>query len=247
MALLAPIQVRRPNELTIMDVLVAVDTLGVLHLEQCLSTRWNVAGIAAYGVMFSAKRKARVQVIRSGERRWLEALDRVATFASPAIRPGGELAIVWIRLMAVRTSLESNCLLEVSTLVATLALNLRMLANQGELGLRMVEVNGRGRLLPALRGVARFAALLEASAMRIGMAGSAVLKLQTDILDRAVKTRLMAELTRHLTMCAGQPIVSLGMVEGLGGFPRGRTVALQAVRSQLTLVHVNVATRAVRG
>jgi len=71
--------------------------------------------------------------------------------------------------MAITAFCKCHRLLEIAADVAGSASNAGMLPLQRKLCLRMVELKFAGQLLPAARGVARFAALLELAAVRIGV------------------------------------------------------------------------------
>ena len=93
----------------------------------------------------------------------------MAALALAAIGSVRKLAAVRIGLVAIRARIVHNRSLEVRTLVTTLAGNLKMLANQGVVRLRVIESRCKVRLLPSEGRVAGIASLLEFALVWIAM------------------------------------------------------------------------------
>lgn len=82
--------------------------------------------------------------------------------------------------------------------------------------------------------------------MRIDMAINARLKLHILVTCRSAgHIRLMTLLAGNLDVEAGQRVASLGMIEPVCRFPIREVVTLQAIVSELALVHVLVAGHAI--
>lgn len=95
--------------------------------------------------------------------------------------------------------------------------------------------------------MARFAALLERSFVRIGMAGRAGIKLYVLVTRRSTRSvRLVAFLASYLDVQARQRISCFRMVELRGLLPVVHVVTTLAVVPQLPLMGIGVARQAVR-
>lgn len=81
----------------------------------------------------------------------------MATRAFTLVRARRELAAVRIGRMAIRALRKRQRLFEISVRVALHAINLRVLSEQWEFRLGMIELLRRGNLLPSGSRVARFA------------------------------------------------------------------------------------------
>jgi len=77
------------------------------------------------------------------EERGLPCVNRVAFRAFTFFRTIGELAFVWVGLVAIDAICEGYRLLEVAIYVAGSAGHLRVFAELGELRFRMVESEAR--------------------------------------------------------------------------------------------------------
>lgn len=96
--------------------------------------------------------------------------------------------------------------------------------------------------------MARFAALLERSFVRIAMAGRASIKLHILITSGSPRlVRFVTFLARHLTMQAGQRVAGLRMVELRGLLPVIHVMTTLAVVSELPLMRIGVAGQTIRG
>src|ERR1700747_307173 len=110
----------------------------------------------------------------------------------------------------------------------------------------MVEFKPRKQFLPSGGGVTFFATLLKGAFMRIDMAINARLELHVFITRRSAgHVRLMTLFAGNLDVEAGQRVASLGVIEPVCRFPVREVMTLQAIVSELALVHVLVAGHAI--
>jgi hypothetical protein len=157
-----------------------------------------------------------------------------------------ELAFVWIRLVTIVTVRKWQRSLEITIHMAFSASDLGMLSKERVLRRRMVELKARKQFLPSRGGVTFFATLLEGTFVRIDMAVNAGLELHIFIARwSAGHIWLMALLAGNLDVKTGQRIAGLGVIELVCCFPVREVMTLQAIVSELTLVHVLVAGHAI--
>lgn len=133
-AAFAAIKVRRLGKLSGMLVAVAISAVLELHFEQRVLAFRDVALLALQSGVTSLQGIGRSSVIFNGKFRRLEPIHGVAGGTFDSIAPFRELAVVWIRLMAIHTLLEGQRLLEIASGVAQCAFNRGMLSQQGILG-----------------------------------------------------------------------------------------------------------------
>ncbi len=115
-------------------------------------------------------------MICDGEGSLLEPIHRMTAFAFAAVLPACELAIVRIGLVTVSAELVGNGFLEIAGTMTAAACRFEVLSEKRILRLRVVKTSGEAGLLPGNGVVARFAALLERSAVHISMTRRALLK-----------------------------------------------------------------------
>ena len=163
-------KVRRMCELGAVIVLVAVSASLKLDLVYRCLTCGNVTSGALDRRMFSEQRVAGGVVVRDRELDLLESFYRVAGLAFSAVRPLGELPTMRV-LVTVTARAKWDNFREIAALVARLTFHIGMLSQQRVRRLRVVELRCGGGGLPSRSRVAALAALLEESAVRIGMAG----------------------------------------------------------------------------
>ena len=243
-ALLAAVEVRRLGKLPLVDIFMAVRTECKFYLIDGISTRRDMAFCALQLCMFFTEWEARAVMVRILISRRFEAINNVTSLAAPSILAFRKLSVVRV-LMAVGAILKCDDRLEVSGLVAGLARYLAVFAEQGILGLGVIEVANERDLQPARGVVTRFArAVPEIALVRIAMAVVAASEFNPDVTRLPVRPWLMAALARYFLMGACQRILRLGMVKLRGLLPVCSVVALQAIASQLAFVFIFVATGA---
>jgi len=145
-------------------------------------------------------------VVFHGKLRRLPTLNTVTGRALSAIWPLGKLTVVRIGHVAIHALLEWERLLEVTAAMTLQAVDLGVFAQQRILGLGMIEAlvhRRHGNLLPATGVMARFAALHEAPAMRIGVAIGTFAKGNSDISWFVVRAGCMALLAGNLGVQSG--------------------------------------------
>src|SRR5579862_5839991 len=149
--------------------------------------------------------------------------------------------------MAITAFCKCHRFLEIAADVTRSASNAGMLPIQRKWRLRMVELKFTGQLLPAARRMARFAALLKLTPVRIGMTRRALGESNIAKTSGAARrVRLMAFFAGDVRMEPGQRESRLGVIEGLGRFPVLHVVASRALRTKLTFVRIAMARRATR-
>lgn len=158
-----------------------------------------------------------------------------------------KLAFMGVGLVTVITIIERQLLFEFTVLVAINASHFGVLSQQGVLCFGVIEFKSRKKFLPTRRGVAVFATLgFERALVGIDVAIYASLELHISIARRpAGFIRLVALFTRYLDVETRQRIARLGMVKLICGFPIRKVVALQAVVTELALMHIFVARYAI--
>ena len=201
MATITSVEVRRRDKLAGMLILVAIGAMLELDLEQRVFALGNMALIALHGGVFPFQRVSRRRVVVHRELGGLEALYRMARGALTTSGALGELPVVRIRLVTIHALLEGQRLLEVSASVALHTLYRRVLAQQGILGLRVIESlvdRFGGNLLPPDGVVAGLAALDETSVVRIGVAIRALAEGDAGVAGLSVRPRGVTFLASHL-------------------------------------------------
>lgn len=138
-AAVARIEVRRRSELSGVPVAVTVGASLKLHLEQRVFSFRNMALRALQTSMTALQRIAARCMFLHRESRRLPALSRVARRTLASIRTLGELPVVGIGLVAVRTLAECQRLFKVAIGVALRAVDAGVFAFQRILGLRVIE------------------------------------------------------------------------------------------------------------
>lgn len=240
MAALAPVEIGCAGELVPVHVPVAIYASRDLDAEDGCSTRGRVALRALSFSMFFAQRKIGFVVVGEGELRRFESADSVARFALAAVSSGEKLPIVRVRLMAVGTSIVRYGRFKVAIAMAGFAAQLKVLAEQGILRLRVIELHREVASFPTRGAMARFAALLEGTAMRIAVARCTPVEPQPHKLQHACCVGGMALLTGDLAMQSAQRELRFRVIERARVLPVVAVVTLQAVRPQLALVLVLV-------
>src|SRR3954465_4008068 len=155
-AAVAGVEVGRGGKLTGVAVAVTVGAAVEFHFEQSIFALRNVALRALQARMPTLQRVSGRGVLLHREEGWLPTLHVVTGGALPAVRPLCNLSVVGI-LVAIHTFLEGKRLLEISALMALRATYCGVLAEEGELGFRVVEALAYGLqvdLLPSAGVVA---------------------------------------------------------------------------------------------
>ena len=241
-ARLAPVAVRLRRKLPLVNVLVAVETFRKRELVPRGGSCGNVALIARHLGVLTFKRIRRESVFLHAEQRGLPAVYGVAGGAFALVLSLRELPAMRIGRMAIRTIGERHRLLEIASRVALQAIDRRVLAEEGEFRLCVIELLARRNLLPAGSGVARLAGLRERAVMRIGVAITAFRKWNPgESRLPARRRRGVALLARDRRVEARERESRLGVVELRRRFPVVEIVALEAVLAELSLVRVLMA------
>ena len=234
------------SKLALMHIGMAIHAFGKSDLVARRCTGGKVAFRAGYFSVAALKgvrgRRVRVHI----EERRLPSIDVVARGAFSFVTPLGELASMRIGCMAICATLEGDRLLEISSRVTLQAVHLRVLAEQRILGFRVVESLGRRNFLPSARGVASFAGLRKSAVMRIGVAIGALRKRNAGESRLAARRRgSMTFRTGNLSVQAGEWVMGFRMIEIRRRFPIYEIMALQTVRSQVTVMDVFMARNAI--
>lgn len=176
----------------------------------------------------------------------------MARLAFSAVRAVSELAAMRVRLVAVGARCVRNRRFEIAAFVARYTRYREVFPNKRIVRLRVIELGGVRRVLPARGVVARLAGLLEFAFVRIAMTVTARLEAQACIARLTVRSRSVAALAQHGAMCAAQRISSLRVIESLlievcgGGFPINSRVTPRAILAEAPLVPVFMTTPATR-
>ena len=168
-AALAGVEVRRPSELPIVLVLVAIGAVRKLDLEERVLAFGNMTLGAFDREVFPFERISGSGMIFCRKGRRFKTIHGVAGRALRTPGPLRELAIMWIGLVAIHALRERDRLFEISTSVAERAIHRRMLALQRILGIRVIEVpthRSQRNSFPAFGAVAGLAALRETAVVR---------------------------------------------------------------------------------
>lgn len=153
----AVVSVRRAGELAAVLILVTVGAVCKLQLEHRIFAFGNVALRTLQLCVAALQRVLGLPVLRETEGRRLETVHGVAIRALNSPGSLRELALVRIGRVAIRAFGEGQRLLEISSDVALRTVDGNVLAEQGELGFRVIEILAQdaGRnLLPSRRAVA---------------------------------------------------------------------------------------------
>lgn len=248
--LFAPILPGHPGKLPFVLVFVAVDAKRKLDLESCIVAGWNMTVGTLNRRVRKGQREARFCMVRHRKCGGAPTLHRVARFTFATIRPIRKLPPMRIRFVAVCARIVRQRSFEVRSLVTLLAWDINVLAEQGELRLRMVERDFGVRLLPRKGCMARVAALCEAALVRVAMAVCASGKRQSCVANLSVRCRSMATLAQNVTMLTCQGIAGLRVIESLfiddPNLPIFRRVASSALAAQTPLMFIFVACTATR-
>lgn len=231
---------------------VAIGTVLELDLEERVFTLGNVATRALHRRMSALQGIGRGRVILCGECRGLEPVHGMAGGALATARTLGELSLVRVRLVTVHAFLKGQGLLEISARVALRTFHTGMLAQQGILGGGVIEALAdrlRRHSLPSAGVVARLAALVETSAMRISVTIGAFAEGDSRVARLIVRTGRMTFLAGDLCVQSSQRIICPRMVKlpNADRFPIVVGMALQTVIAQPSLVLVLVTGDAGRG
>jgi len=245
-AALAGVEVRRPSELSIVLVLVAIGAVRKLDLEERVLAFGNMTLGTFDREVFPFERISGSGMIFCRKGRRLKTIHGVAGRAFRPLGPLHELPIMWIGLVAIHALRERDRLFEISTSVAERAIHRRMLALQRVLGLRVIEVpthRSQRNSFPAFGAVAGLAALRETAVVRIGVTIRALGKRYPGVARLAVGARCVALFTLHLDVRSGQRIACLGVIKlaNVDRLPVGVVVALDTIRTESPFVRILVA------
>ena len=202
-AALAGVEVRSPGELPIVLIFVAIGAVRKLNLEKCVFACGDVTLGAFNREVFPFERICGSGMIFCRKGRRLKTIHGVARRALSTSGPLGELAVVWIGLVAIHAFRKRNRLFEISTCVAERAIHGHMLALQWILGLRVIEGlihHSQRNSLPAFGAVAGLAALRETAVVRICVAIRALGKRYPGVARLAVGARCVALFALYLGM-----------------------------------------------
>lgn len=138
-AAFARVEVRRSSKLAGVLVSMTVSAMLEFQLEDGVDSARDVALVASHFRVRSCQGIRGLRMICCREGRRFPSFHRMTGRALAAIRPGCELTLMRIGLVAVHAFLEGDRLLEVATSVALNATNRRVLAEQGEFRFRVIE------------------------------------------------------------------------------------------------------------
>src|SRR3954468_16966022 len=155
-AAVAGVEVRRGGKPSGVAIAVTIGAAVEFHFEQSVFALCNVALRALQARMPTLQRVSGRGVLLHREEGWLPTLHVVTGGALAAVRALCKLSVVGI-LVAIHTFLEGERLLEISALMSLRATYCGVLAEEGELGFRVVEALAYGfqvDLLPSAGVVA---------------------------------------------------------------------------------------------
>ena len=245
-ATLALVEERSACKLACMGILVAVYARIKFDFVDRILTGWDVAPGAFHFDVLSPQRIVGCVMLLRAEKRRLPAIHRVTFCALAFLRTRCELAVVRVRLMAIRAIREWKRLFEISTRMAQDAADLGMHAEQRILCLGMIECEALLQSFPAGRGVAILAAFLERAVVGIDVASRTRGEIHVRVPRRPSRhVGLVTFFASHLEVQASERIVRFGVVELLGCLPIHKIVAALAVVAELALVNVGVARDAI--
>ena len=244
-ALFTCVEIGSRGELCRMLVGMAVGATLEADLEQGLSPLRDMTLFALQLRVPGLERICRGGMLFHSELGRLKTIDGMAGCAFTAICAFRELAHVCI-FVTVHAFGESQRLLEVPIGVALNAFNRGVLALQGILRLRMVEVLAdvcHRYSFPTRSVVTRLAAQRKTAAERIGVAIGTFSEGDSRISRLIVRSRRVAFLATHVNVLASERIASLRVIELLyiDRFPVIVVVALQAIGAKPPLVLILVA------
>jgi hypothetical protein len=223
-----------------MLVLVAIHAFGKSNFVKRVFAFGNMALDTRHGGMLALERIGAGCVLLQVELRGFEAVDGMACRTLDAGGSLGKLAVVNV-LVALRTLLEDEWLLEIASLVAGQAIDGLVLSQQGISGFGVVEflvdVFQRNPFPPA-GAVARLASLRKTSFVRIAMTVGALAKNKAYVTRLVVRTRRMALLTIDLRMQTGQRIFGFVVIKLVNVLPVLEIVTLLAVGAEAAIVFV---------
>ncbi len=190
------------------------------------------------------KRKSSCLVLRYTERGRLESVDRMACLARPVIGPIRELALMRVLRMTVRAARERQRRLEVAVVVAGVAGNVRMFAQQRIPGYGMVESRiYLGRFPAEIRAVTGAARPGEGSLVGVAVTRCAVRELNAFVFHVWLRPRDF-----QVTLVAGHSLVGAGerkarpvVIEVRRVLPVGGVVAGFAFVGELPVMFIGVA------
>ena len=223
-----------------MLVLVAIHAFGKSNFVKRVFAFGNMALGARHGGMFALERIGASGVLLHVELRGFEAIDGVACRTLDAGGSLGKLAVVNV-LVAIRTLLEDEWLLEIASLVAGQAIDGLVLSQQGIPGFGVVEFLAdvfERNPFPAAGAVAVLAGLRKTSFVRIGVTVGALAKNEVHVTRLVVRTRRMAFLTIDLRMQTGQRVFGFVVIKLGDVFPVLKIVTLLAVGAESAVVFV---------
>lgn len=234
MTILAAAVVRRPCELTFMDVRVAVQTLAVLETIVGARPGGDVAFGTGNGRVFPFQRVAGGGMLGHAEFRGLEPLDRVTGFTGAAVFARPELPPMRIRSVTVRAFPVGQRGVEHHAVVAGAAPHVGMLAQQRIVGPGVIKDGAHSRprhFLPRRDVVAGIAVGFEAPPVRIGVTRRTSVEGQSDVFGglRLARRWLVTLLARHPQVRAEERIFGFRMVESRRAFPLREGVASKTV------------------
>jgi hypothetical protein len=229
----AAVLIRRPRKLALVDVRVTILAGRQLNLVNGPGPGGNVALLARNLEVFLFQRVGRSRMFSHSEGRRFEAVQGMASSAVAASLAGHELPLVRVR-MAVRTAVEREWPIEVTSLVAGITADGSVLTEQWVLGFGVVErrtdLGWRG-LFPARGRMTNVTRRLKGAAVRVRVAVRALAERDTYVLHRLRVSwfRLVTFLARDLGMKARKGVASPRVVKARNGLPVAKAVALRAV------------------
>ncbi|MGH9702533.1 MAG: hypothetical protein ACRD4K_04075 [Candidatus Acidiferrales bacterium] len=155
------------------------------------------------------------------------------------------MAAMRVGSVAIGAFGERNRLFEISTGMTFQAIHLGMFAEQREFCFGVIEVFVARDSFPTGSDVAGGASFSKPAVMRIIVAIGTFCKCKATEFGSLVRSYVMALGAEHGRVKAGEWKSCLGMVELLGRFPIGEIMTLCAIRSELALVNILVASDAI--
>lgn len=170
----------------------------------------------------------------------------MAALAFVSITALGKLTTVWIRFVAIGTSVVCYRSFEISAGMALDAANGRVFAFEREVRPRVIERRRENRLLPSKRRVTRVASLLECALVRIhAVAVRAVRKRESRVTRLSILIWCMTAFAKHIAMFSRQWKPCLRVIESfladICRLPIRCRVAPRTIGSEPSLVLVFMA------
>jgi len=249
MAVLTAVLVGNACELALVDVCVAVQAELILDAVLRGLAGWAMTLVAGHGDVLSQERIRALHVGCNRKRGRFPAFHAVAARAFAVVRPGEELASVYV-LVAGLAEFVRNRRLEVGAMMALRATHIEVSSNQRVFRFRMIEgLFDVAQGLPIRVAMAGGAICAQRAFMRVLMTVLASGEGDAGIANAGLgsirgRLFLMAFGAGSGAVRTGQRELCRRVVETSNFLPLRESVALRAICSRLTVVFVLVARQA---